>query len=230
MRSRHRERRFASVQELLPLDEIAGDVLRLRDGDYRAVLEAASVNFALKSETEQEAILAGYRRFLNGLAYPLHVLVRVVPTDVEGYLAGLRDARSDSDTLRQLARDHEAFVRRIARERTLLDRRCYVVVPAGMDAAFERSGFRWPWRAGARRGQQRSVLLAAQRTLAFRCGAVMQGLGSFGVTARRLNGDEIAALWRETLGGPAAASSRRAPLIATPVVVRSERSEAAAGA
>ena len=78
MRSRHRRRRLASVQELLPLDEIAGDVLRLRGGDYRAVLQAGSVNFALKSETEQESILAGYRRFLNGLAYPLQVLVRVV--------------------------------------------------------------------------------------------------------------------------------------------------------
>ena len=229
MRSRHRKRRLASVQELLPLDEIAGDVLRLRGGDYRAVLEAASVNFALKSETEQEAILAGYRRFLNGLAYPLQVLVRVVPTDVEGYLAGLRDARSSTDTLRRLALDHKAFVRRIARERTLLDRRCYVVVPAGMDGVFERRGLRWPWRAGARRGQRRSALLAAQRTLAFRCAEVIQGLGAFGVTARRLDGDEIAALWRETLGG-IAAGPRRTPLVATPVVVRAERAEAAAGA
>ncbi len=61
-----------------------------------------------KSETEQEAILAGYRRFLNGLAYPLQVLVRVVPTDIEAHLAGLRAARSGGETLRRLALDHEA--------------------------------------------------------------------------------------------------------------------------
>lgn len=229
MQSRHRKR-LASVQELLPLDEIAGGVLRLRGGDYRAVLQAGSVNFALKSETEQEAILAGYRRFLNGLAYPLQVLVRVVPTDVEGYLAGLRTARSGTETLRRLALDHEAFVRRMARERTLLDRRFYVVVPAGMDGAFERKGLRWPWRSSARQGQERSDRIAAQRKLAFRCGEVMQGLGSFGVTARRLDGGELAALWRETLGGSASASSRRTPLVATPVVTLPERAEAAAGA
>ena len=75
---------YASVQEQLPLEEIAGDVLELRSGDARAVLEAGSVNFALKSETEQEAILAGYRRFLNGLDYPLQVLVRVAPADIAG--------------------------------------------------------------------------------------------------------------------------------------------------
>lgn len=229
MRSRHRKR-LASVQELLPLDEIAGDVLRLRGGDYRAVLQAGSVNFALKSEAEQEAILAGYQRFLNALAFQLQVLVRVVPTDVEGYLAGLRAARSAGETLRRLALDHEAFVRRIARERTLLDRRFYVVVPAEMEGAFERKGLRWPWRANALQGQQRSDRIAAQRKLAFRCGEVIQGLGSFGVTTRRLDGEELAALWRETLGGVATAASRRAPLVSTPVVIRPKRAEAAAGA
>ena len=70
MRSRHRRRRLASVQELLPLDEIAGDMLRLRGGDYRAVLQVGSVNFALKSEAEQESIVAGYRRFLNHCLSP----------------------------------------------------------------------------------------------------------------------------------------------------------------
>ena len=231
MRSRHsRRRRLASVQELLPLDEIAGDLLRLRGGDYRAVLQAGSVNFALKSEAEQEAILAGYRRFLNSLAYPLQVLVRVVPTDVEGYLAGLRDARSGTDTLRRLAQDHEAFVRRIARERTLLDRRFYVVVPAGMDGASEHKGLGWPWPRGARLERQRSDLVAARRKLDFRCGEVMQGLGSFGVTTRRLDGGDLAALWRATLGSAAAGLSRREPLVATPVVVHSARPQAAVGA
>ncbi len=227
MRSRHRRRRLASVQELLPLDEIAGDVLRLRGGDYRAVLQAGSVNFALKSETEQESILAGYRRFLNGLAYPLQVLVRVVPTDVEGYLAGVRAARSNSDTLRRLALDHEVFVRRIARERTLLDRRFYVVVPAGMDGAFERTRLRWPWRRGAQREQLRNDLLLASRKLAFRCGEVLQGLGSFGVVGRRLDGEELAALWRATLGVVPVGVSRRAPLVATPVVIRPQRADTA---
>ena len=231
MRSRHSKgRRLASVQELLPLEEIAGDLLRLRGGDYRAVLQAGSVNFALKSETEQEAILAGYRRFLNGLAYPLQVLVRVVPTDVEGYLGGLRDARSGTDTLRRLGQDHEAFVRRIARERTLLDRRFYVVVPAGMDGAFERRGLGWPWRRGTGRERERGDLIAARRKLAFRCGEVAEGLGSFGVTTRRLDGEELAALWRATLGTVTAGASRREPLVATPVVIHSERAQAAVGA
>src|SRR5690606_16194913 len=141
-------RKHAGVQASLPLDDIAGDVVCLRGGDHRAVIEAGSVNFALKSDAEQEATLAGYRRWLNALAYPVQVLVRIVPTDVEVYLRGLHQARGprSADIWRRLAQDHEAFVRRIARERTLLDRRCYVVVPAGIGGAFERTGVAWPWR------------------------------------------------------------------------------------
>lgn len=231
MRSRHkRGRRLASVQELLPLDEIEGDLLRLRGGDYRAVLQAGSVNFALKAETEQQAILAGYRRFLNGLTYPLQVLVRVVPTDVEGYLAGLRDASSGTDTLRRLARDHETFVRRIARERTLLDRRFYVVLPAGLDGTSKRKGLGRPWRRGAGRERQHGDLIEARRKLAFRCSEVTQGLGAFGVITRRLDGEELVALWRATLGSVVAGVSRRGSLVATPVVIRSDRTKAVASA
>ena len=213
-----RRRRLASVQEILPLEEIAGDVVSLRGGDYRCVLEAQGVHFALKSEPEQEAILAGYRRFLNGLTYPLQVLVRLVPADIEGYLAGLGGGRRGTETLRRLALDHEAFVRRIARERTLLDRRFYVVVPADVDAATGRGGPGWP---GLRRGLQaqgQSDLDRARRTLSFRSGEVAQGLGSFGVSTRRLGGEELEALWRATLGGVSGGTASREALVATPVV------------
>lgn len=212
------QRRHASAQESLPLDDVSRDVLCLRGGDYRAVLEAGTVNFALKSETEQEAILAGYKRFLNGLAYPLQVLVRIVPTDVEVYLSGLRESRSarPGDIWRRLALDHETFVRRLARERTLLDRRCYVVVPAGAGGVFERTGFAWPRRPAGRRDEA-TTLAVARRTLTFRCSELAQGLAAFGVPTRRLAAEELVALWRASLVGTAVTAGG-APPLATPVL------------
>ncbi len=234
-------RRLASAQALLPLEEVAGDVVRLRGGDDRGVLEAGSVNFALKSEAEQEAILAAYRRFLNALAYPVQVLVRVVPTDVDVYLDGLRGqrgwggtggergARGDrtADLWRRLAQDHEAFVRRIARERTLLDRRCYVVVPAGTGGAFERTGIAWPWHRPDRTPAS-GTAVPARRALAFRCAEVTQGLAACGVPTRRLGGDELVTLWRAALAGaPVTAGGSLPP--STPVLTtpRSEPTQEA---
>ena len=204
-----RRRRLASVQEVLPLEGIAGDVVCLRGGGYRGVLEARGVNFALKPEPEQEAILASFRRFLNGLDHPLQVLVRVVPADIEAYLSGLGEAGRGTETLRRLRRDHEAFVRRIARERTLLDRRFHVIVPAGEEDAPGRGVPAWrdlllPRRCRPRAGEPEGGLERARRALAFRCGEVERGRASFGVGARRLDGDELGALWRAAAAGGAA--------------------------
>ena len=232
MWSRGRGRRqLASVQEVLPLEGIAGGVVCLRGGGYRGVLEASGVNFALKPESEQEAILASFRRFLNGLDHPLQVLVRVVPADVEGYLAGLGEAGRGTETLARLRRDHEAFVRRIARERTLLDRRIHVVVPAEPQGARGPAHPAWrdllrPRRRGAGAGRPSDDLARARRTLAFRCDEVERGLGALGVACRRLHGEELAELWRSAVGGAAAGPTG----VATPVAVHGGHLGAAAGA
>lgn len=188
-----RARRHAGVQDLLPLEDIVDGVLCLRGGDYRAVLEVQSINFALKSEAEQEGIVAAYKAFLNALTYPLQVVVRILPTDVDAYLDGLRGrprARGD-ETLRRLALDHESFVRRLARERSLLERRFYVVIPAGLEGVFERRGLRWPWQGPPK--DVRQNLEAAARQLAFRSQETIAALATFGVASRRLTSEELPA-------------------------------------
>lgn len=103
--------RYASTQEhyvaareimddvlcLAPLGGDSAETARTRargsrirpDRDYRAILEVSSVNYALKSEGEQEAITVSYQAFLNALAFPVQVLVRVVRLDLAPYLARL---------------------------------------------------------------------------------------------------------------------------------------------
>jgi len=225
---RSTDRRFASAQEMLPLEDVVDGVLCLRGGDYRAVQDAQSVNFALKSDTEQEAIMAGYRAFLNALSYPIQVVVRILPTDVEPYLTALRGQASarGAEALRRLALDHEAFVRRLARERTLLERRFYVVVPAGLEGAFDHRGIRWPWQG--RPASNRQGLEAAREQLTFRCQEIAQGLGGFGVATRRLGSDELIELWSSFLGREVAAG--RSAAAAQPVVVGPRREGVSAGA
>jgi hypothetical protein len=206
-------RQHAGVQDLLPLEEIVDGVLCLRGGDYRAVLEVQSINFALKSESEQEGIIAGYKAFLNSLSYRLQVVVRILPTDVEAYLDGLRQrprARGD-EMLRRLALDHESFVRRLARERSLLERRFYVVIPAGLEGVFEKRGMRWPWQAPPK--DVRQHLEAAALQLDFRSQETIAALATFGVPASRLGSEELVSLWgaflrTEVLSAPTLAGGR----------------------
>jgi len=48
----------------------------MKDGTLRAVVLVSSINFALKSEEEQNAIISGYVSFLNNIDFPLQIVIQ----------------------------------------------------------------------------------------------------------------------------------------------------------
>jgi hypothetical protein len=189
--------RTASVQTVrLGIDAIHDEVVALRDGEYRAVLEVSGTVSPFEDDVQQESLLASFAAFLNALGYPIQVLVRATPVDLSRYVSGIEDraGRESHVQLVALAHDHAAFVQSLARQRTLLERRFYVVVPAEA-----RPAVRW-WQALPGRRHQRSHddeprREAAARQLMFRCDEVMRQLGRCGLTSRRLGDLDLAHLY-----------------------------------
>ncbi len=191
--------RLRSVQTAhLGVQGIEDGVLRLTNGQLRAVLEVGSVNFGLKGEVEQEAIVASYAAFLNSLGYPVQILVRVLGIDIEAYLVDLerRLPHTGFDRLAELGRDHIAFLRRLAHRRTLLERRFYLVVP-GASPGRRRRGL-WPFGIGRHPHASPDGRAAnggeALRELNRRCEEITRDLGRAGLSVRRLEGPELAQL------------------------------------
>ena len=132
----------ASAQTVhVGLEAITGDAVRLAGGRWRAVLRVGGLQLWLRDAGDQEAVLVAFAAFLNGLAFPVQLLVRVLPFDGDPYLERLeRAGHGGPESLAALARDHAAFFRRLAREGAFLERRFYLVVPAPVAG---------PGRAGA---------------------------------------------------------------------------------
>jgi hypothetical protein len=137
----------ASVQQdYVRLREVSGDMLCLVSATapsqriYRAVLEVSAINFTLKSEDEQKAILAGYRAFLKALTFPMQVLIRYQRLDLRSYIQQVLNASSavagDTPTWRVLAESLVDFIKKLASQRTLIERHFYIVIPL----APERTG------------------------------------------------------------------------------------------
>lgn len=183
--------RLASVQTAqFSLEAIEDDVVRLAGGQYRAVLEVGSLNFGLQGEAEQEATIAGFAAFLNSLSFPVQILVRALPIDVGGYLGELeRRALALPERLADLARDHSAYLRRLARSRTLLERRFYLVIPAQEEVP--RARYRSPFG----RKSPGVALDAARKQLTFRCDEIERQLTRCGLVARRLASVDLAQLF-----------------------------------
>lgn len=185
----------ASVQAIrLGIEAIQQDVVELGDAEYRAVLEVSGTARPFDDDVRLEGVLAGFATFLNGLSYPVQMLVRATPVDLSRYLATLEErGRQVDGRLADMARDHAAFVQGLARQRTLLERRFYVVVPAESPPPLSwASRFRRARRSGTDFEARRE---AARRQLTFRCDDVRRQLARCGLSARRLGDLELAQLY-----------------------------------
>lgn len=187
--------RRASVQvSLLGLQRIEDGMVELSGGEYRAVLEVTGVSRPFDDDARLEGLLAGFAAFLNGLIHPIQIVVRASPVDLTRYVAGLEErGRQVLDGhLADLAHDHAVFVLSLARQRTLLERRFYIVIPS---ETTHRLGWVRRLGFGHRAADDEPVRDAARRQLAFRCDEVARHLARCGVTARRLGDLELAQLY-----------------------------------
>jgi len=87
-------------QQFVPVEEIRDGVAVLKDKTLLAVLMVSSLNFALKSSDEQDAIVAQYQNFLNSLDFSLQIIIQSRKLDIEPYLDTLRLAQK-AEHLRQ---------------------------------------------------------------------------------------------------------------------------------
>jgi hypothetical protein len=187
--------KHASIQAArLGISAIQASVIELPDAEYRAILEVSGTARAFEDDARLEGIMAGFMAFLNGLSYPIQILVRATPVDLSRYVATLeeRGRQMLDGQLAELAHDHAAFVQGLARQRTLLERRFYVVVPS--ERAVRRSWAR-RLRGASRDLEEAPRREAAQRQLTFRCDDLARQLGRCGLAVRRLSDLELAQLY-----------------------------------
>lgn len=111
--------------------EIHDDVVVLKNGGIRAVLKATALNFNLKSEQEQNALIAGYQSFLNTLDFPVQIIIRSKKMDIDLYIEKLRKL-ADTQTnplLRQQTFEYADFIQKLVEYADIMTKEFYVVVP-----------------------------------------------------------------------------------------------------
>ncbi len=120
-----------STEKYLDIAEIRDDLVLLKDGTVRAVLLVSSINFALKSGDEQEAIIQAYMTFLNSLEYPIQIVIQSRKMNIDAYMARLREQerKTENDLLHQQIVDYRAFVLELVELGQIMQKMFYVVLP-----------------------------------------------------------------------------------------------------
>ncbi len=123
--------RTPSSQQHIPFAEIRDNVVIMKDGTLRAVLLISSLNFALKSEDEQNGIVSGYVQFLNSLDFELQIVVQSRKLNIEKYLGKLDQLarQQNNELLRKQTVSYRAFVASLVQNADIMDKKFFVVVP-----------------------------------------------------------------------------------------------------
>lgn len=133
----------ASVQAYLEISEIRDNIIVLKDGSIRAVLMVSSINFDLKSSTEQEALILSYQDFLNSFDFPIQILIRSKKLNLDSYLHMLSERKNaeTNEFLKIQLDQYVAFIKGLLEISNIMDKKFYIVVPFFAETIQEKVGF-----------------------------------------------------------------------------------------
>ena len=138
-------------------------LIGLGAGGAAAVAAVSTVNFALRSPAEQEALAGAYGRWLNSLTGPVQILIRAGRADLSAAVAALREAAPGlpHPALEQAALEHAAFLEDLAAERDVLTRQALLVIREPAHGTSRAGGGTAAGRALQRAGEAARLLAGA---------------------------------------------------------------------
>lgn len=194
-----------STQGFVPLKEIRDGIVILKSGGLRLVLMASSLNFALKSEDEQTAIISQYQNFLNSLDFPIQIFVQSRNIDINPYLASLDKAeRAQTNELLKLqTKEYMEFIKNLVATTDIVSKTFFVVIPYAPSFKLAESKGLAGLLSGlaGKKSQQKKIKEMDKKfaehklQLQQRADTVAQGLSGIGIRLVPLNTEELIELF-----------------------------------
>ena len=184
-------------QFFLPIKDIHDDVVLLKDGQMCMILLASSINFALKSSDEQQAILGQFQSFLNSIDFSLQIYIQSRRLDIRPYLEILRglEASQDNDLMSVQLREYMEFITTFTTQVDIMTKNFFVVVPYTA-LSLEVKGFTKFLKPNPEKEAQAHDKFMEDRTqLEQRVSVVEQGLSRIGIRTTPLGTEELTELF-----------------------------------
>ncbi len=184
------------TQKFVPIKDIHDDVVVLKDGQLCMVLLASSVNFALKSTEEQQAILSQFQAFLNSIDFSLQVYVQSRRLDIRPYLEMLktREVLQDNDLMRIQLREYMEFISTFTSQVEIMTKNFFVVVPYS-PVGVEVKGISRFLKPTQNKESRADKFFEDRTQLEQRVSVVEQGLARIGIRTAPLGTDELTELY-----------------------------------
>ncbi|RLC34664.1 MAG: hypothetical protein DRZ76_02270 [Candidatus Nealsonbacteria bacterium] len=91
----------------------------------------SSLNFALKSDDEQSAIISQFQSFLNSLDFTVQIIIQSRKLNITGYLDKIKELanKQQNDLLKTQTKEYHDFIEELVGGGNIMSKHFFVVVP-----------------------------------------------------------------------------------------------------
>ncbi len=131
-----------STKQLVEVANIIDNIVLLKNGSLRAVIEVSAINFELRSEGEQIAILQNFQRFVNSIDFPLQIVINSRKLNIDEYVKLIDQSANEltNELLKIQATEYSKFVKELSDLSNIMSKKFYLVVPFYVFEAPSKSG------------------------------------------------------------------------------------------
>ena len=164
---------FGNSLAQIDIVDIREGVLKLSQNRYRLILQSSSINFELKSEEEQDAIIDIYQSFLNSISFPIQILIRTREINMDDYLGSLQNKlkQEQNATYKLQLKNYRTFIKKLISDNKILSRSFYLVIPLDCSKGTDYS--------------------SVKEQLALRADIINKNLSRLGIFSRQLTSIEV---------------------------------------
>ncbi|MEI6494587.1 MAG: hypothetical protein WCO03_00810 [bacterium] len=185
-------------QEFLPIKEIRDGVVILKDDSLRLVLMTSSLNFALKSLDEQEALIMQYQNFLNSIDFHIQIFIQSRKLDIRPYVVSLEGMLKEqtNELIKIQTSEYIEFIKKFTESANIMTKTFFIVIPFTPTIA-TNSGSRFSLPIfGKKTNTQVKLDFEESRTqLEARASVVEQGLNRIVIRTAALGTEELIELF-----------------------------------
>jgi len=184
-------------QKFVPIREIRDGLVVLDDNSLRMVLMASSLNFALKSQDEQEATILQFQNFLNALDFSIELHVESRRLDIRPYITSLEERlHSQTNELLQIqTKEYINFIRHITEAANIMNKSFFVIIPYTPPFMPTQSGIFQKFFGKGHGPTPATSFEESRSQLEQRSAVVEQGLVRCGVRVVALGTEELVELY-----------------------------------
>ena len=187
-----------STHQFVDVQEVKGDVIVLKNKSLRMILMVSSINFALKSQEEQEAIINRFQDFINSSeSYTAEIVVQSRRLDISEYIKFLNE-RAEAQTnelLKIQTSEYINFIQELIKLSNVMSKFFYVVIPLNQYLTIDSGKGFFSKLFGKSKQQtpasQNLDFETKRGDLLQRAERVMSLLGGMGLKAIPLKGEEL---------------------------------------